>query len=362
MKINVQREILENYLNTKEENIIVDNMINDYLTHYRKSVNSKLINKYKDDKNKMYKIFLDLLEVDEYDEEFSYFESKYQLKNIKKINKNEIINNPYYTTFSNNINLKKNGYELSIDSYLPYELFLYDDIKVIDNEYYKEINYLGYFEDKINYLALKKDNVTWMSITPHEIYTMKDDINKASGNVLVLGLGLGYFLYMISLKEDVKKITVIEKDKNIINIFKSLLFSKFNQEKIEIIEDDAIDYLNEHKKQYDYVYCDLYHNQFDALPLYIKIKNIEKQYKKTTFLYWIETSIIALIRRCILSLLEEQYNKLKEDNYLKSENDIDKLINALYFKTKDISINSEEELKEFLSNKNILNLIKDIKL
>lgn len=160
MKINVQREILENYLNTKEENIIVDNIINDYLTHYRKSVNLKLINKYKDDKNKMYKIFLDLLEVDEYDEEFSYFESKYQLKNFNKINKNDIINNPYYTTFSNNINLKKNGYELSIDSYLPYELFLYDDIKVIDNEYYKEINYLGYFEDKINYLALKKDNVT----------------------------------------------------------------------------------------------------------------------------------------------------------------------------------------------------------
>lgn len=200
-----------------------------------------------------------------------------------------------------------------------------------------------------------------MSITPHEIYTMKDDINKVSGNVLVLGLGLGYFLYMISLKEDVKKITVIEKDKNIINIFKSLLFSKFNQEKIEIIEADAIDYLNENKKQYDYVYCDLYHNQFDALPLYIKIKNVEKQYEKTTFLYWIETSIIALIRRCVLSLLEEQYDNLKEDNYLKSENDIDKLINALYFRTKNIQINNEIQLKEFLSKENILNLIKDIK-
>ena len=360
--MNIKKEILEEYLNTKEGNIIVDNIINDYLIHYRKNVNLKLINKYKDDKNKMYKIFLDLLEVDEYDEEFSYFENNYNLRNIKKIDVNEVVSNPYYITFNCDINIKKNGYELSFDSYLPYELFLYDDIKVYENEYYKEINYLGYFDKNVKFLALKKDNVAWMSITPHEIFTMKDDIDKVSGNVLVLGLGLGYFLYMISLKDNVNKITVIEKDKNIINLFKSFLFPKFNKNKIQIIEDDAISYLENNKEEYDYVYCDLYHNQFDALPLYIKIKNIEKNYKNTTFLYWIETSIIALIRRCTLSLLEEQYDNLKEENYLKAENNIDKLINALYFKTKDIEINNDIQLKEFLSNENILNLIKDIKL
>ena len=51
-----------------------------------------------------------------------------------------------------------------------------------------------------------------MSIIPNEIETMKEAIETVKGNVLVYGLGLGYFPYMISLKNDVNKITIIEKE------------------------------------------------------------------------------------------------------------------------------------------------------
>ena len=77
------------------------------------------------------------------------------------------------------------------------------------------------------YLTLSKDNVIWMSINPNEINTMDEDIKFMHGNILVLGLGLGYISYMLSLKDDINSITIIEKDKEIINLFNKYLLNNF---------------------------------------------------------------------------------------------------------------------------------------
>ena len=81
-------------------------------------------------------------------------------------------------------------------NYAPYQLFAYDDIKVNG---YKEYSQVGYFDNKFSYLALTEGNNIWMSLNPNEIETMKPYINKARGNVLVLGLGMGYVPFMLSL-------------------------------------------------------------------------------------------------------------------------------------------------------------------
>ena len=83
----------------------------------------------------------------------------------------------------------------------------YDDIDIKDN--FIEVSKIGYFNKSFKYLVVNKNDVTWMSTDPNEINTMKDAINNAKGNVLVFGLGLGYYAYMISLKKEVKKITII---------------------------------------------------------------------------------------------------------------------------------------------------------
>ena len=59
-----------------------------------------------------------------------------------------------------------------------------------------------------------------MLITPNEIETMKKSISEATGNVLTYGLGLGYYAYMVSMKENVESVTIVEKDKEIIDLFK----------------------------------------------------------------------------------------------------------------------------------------------
>ena len=72
-----------------------------------------------------------------------------------------------------------------------------------------------------------------MSISPNEVFTMDQPIKKAKGKVLTLGCGMGYFAYMVSLKEDVESITIVELEQSVINLFEIYLLPQFeNKDKI----------------------------------------------------------------------------------------------------------------------------------
>lgn len=79
---------------------------------------------------------------------------------------------------------------------MPYEGFIYKDVEASKEDYYSEINHLGFFSQSFDYLELVDKERIWMSITPYEIETMKSSIAKAKGKVVTFGLGLGYFAYM----------------------------------------------------------------------------------------------------------------------------------------------------------------------
>ena len=51
-----------------------------------------------------------------------------------------------------------------------------------------------------------------MLVTPNEVETMKEAIEKAHGKVATYGLGLGYFPYMTSMMDSVESVTVVELD------------------------------------------------------------------------------------------------------------------------------------------------------
>ena len=94
-----------------------------------------------------------------------------------------------------------------------------------------------------------------MSLIPHEILTMEKHINAVKGNVLVLGLGMGYFAYMISNKEDVSSITIIENNLNLINFFNHHLLPQFeNKQKIKIEFADALTYLGKTNENFEYIF------------------------------------------------------------------------------------------------------------
>jgi len=294
---------------------------------------------------------LEELELNPDDEDNIEAFNKLFIPDFKILNENDLKNNPYFKNIK--INKASIGkYELGFESYLPYQLFCYDEINVLNDDNYLEQYRTGFYKNKVSYPVISYKKNVWMCITPNEINTMQPHIDKAFGNVVVYGLGLGYFPYMISLKDNVKSITIIEKDPNIIALFKHNIFNQFKfKNKITIIEDDAFNYMKK-DIHYDYAFFDIYRSPNDGLPLYLKAKSFEKP--NTLYGYWLEPSLLAMLRRCMLTLIEESLNGFTDKDYLKAENDYDELINKFYNKTKALQINSFEELNKLLANENLL--------
>ena len=132
-----------------------------------------------------------------------------------------------------------------------------------------------------------------MSITPNEVNTMEEDINNSFGNILVVGLGLGYFPYMSHLKKDVLSIDIIEIDKDIISLFKNEILDQFEyKSKINIINSDVYDYFSSNDlSKYDYIYIDIWHDVSDGMKHYLRLKEYEKKYSNVKFRYWIYDTI-----------------------------------------------------------------------
>ena len=284
----------------------------------------------------------------ERDEELDTILAEFCTERIKCLEPKEYLNNEYASRIKATGRYKQ--YALRMIDYEPYQTFAYDEISVTSD--YKEYSAIGYFKKPFSYLALCEGNNIWMSLNPNEIETMKPFIDKGNGNVLVLGLGMGYVPFMMSLNNDVKHITIVEKDQNIINLFNNLLFPHFvNKNKITIIKDDAIKYVSKNNK-YDYIFADLWHTPEDGLDLFIQSKRINKNID-----CWLETSLTAMLRRCMITLIEEQLDNLKEDNYKKAKTVTDRVINHYYERTKNLVINNEDDLLNLLNDKLLLDLI-----
>lgn len=361
-------ELLNKLIETKNDNIFVNSLYNtyfDYLTY----LDNDEISSFNESKD----IFLNSLELDLNDEYTLTKLNDYEVSNIKELEIKDYINDRYYLDIKPKevkIKMKDNSYHLYYKYYKPFNYFLYDEIKVKDKDY-KEINSLGYFNTPFKYLVLDKNDETWMSIIPHEINTMKEDISKIKGNIVVYGLGLGYFIYLASLKEDVNKIIVIEKDIEIINIFNKYLLPLFNnksKDKIIILNDDAFSF-NETKlvnNKYianniliNYCYIDIYHNPLDALSSYIRFIRNESKNSNITYLYWIEDSIICYIRRIIISISEEALSSYDDKDYIDNDDYLNNFINKLYFYLKSLTYTSFNDVISLLSKESIKNICKN---
>ena len=273
---------------------------------------------------------------------------------IYKVDMDKYLTNPFYLKFKD-LSIKENDYELVMDKYKAYELFAYQDMDYFSNSFIEK-NSIGYFQNDFKFLALNYRKRTWMSITPNEIETMEKAINEVKGSVTVFGLGLGYFAFMASNKPEVKEVIIIEKDKNIINLFNKHIFNKFDHpEKVKIIETDALKYINSPLKT-DYAFVDLWHDPFDGLDLFLKFCKSQRKSSNCRYYDWLESSFYMLLRRLMFTLINEQLEGLDASNYLKAECINDEVINRYYQKTKNLTISSENDLLNLLSDKTLLDL------
>ncbi len=133
-------------------------------------------------------------------------------------------------------------------SYRPYEAFICNDIDIDRN--LREVPQIGFFRERFAYPAVEQDGREWMAVKPSEIETMRAPIEEATGRVVTFGLGLGYFAYMVSEKQDVTSLDIVERSEEAIALFERHILPQFpNKEKIRIIRSDAFGFLNENMWQ-----------------------------------------------------------------------------------------------------------------
>ena len=254
-------------------------------------------------------------------------EREYFTEDLHALDPSVYASDPYYQQIR--IQPQKLGrWELRESHYEPYEPFVCGHLRVTKD--FREKAQIGYFKNRFSFPAVLENGIEWMTITPNEIETMKQPIAKAHGRVLTLGLGLGYYAFMVSEKPNVSEITVVEKDKSVIELFKRVILPQFpHSEKVRIIEADALDYMEKDapKEAYDFIFADLWHDQSDGLPLYLRLRRTETLFdQKTEFAYWIEPTILSSIRHMVFDrilALGDKFSttplaELLTDDYLKS--------------------------------------------
>lgn len=183
-------------------------------------------------------------------------------------------------------------YRLTQLSYAAYEAFVCGDISM-DTQGREHVP-VGYFDRPFIYPALTQNGRIWMTVTPLEIETMRPHIDLARGKIAVMGLGLGYYAFMASMKSEVSEITIVELSGEVISLFERYLLPQFpHGEKIRIIRGDAFDFLQSELARggFDYVFCDLWHDAADGMEMFLRLKEMERLSPATEFSYWIEDTM-----------------------------------------------------------------------
>ena len=269
----------------------------------------------------------------------------------KIISADDFSANPYLKTIKN-VAFEKDNWKLSSIIRKPYTIVPYQEEYAFGSNYALKLS-LAVFDKEYVYPSISLYDNEWMSLNQHEIRTMEIPIALAKGKVLTLGLGLGYFAFMASNKEEVKEVHIVEMDHELINLFDEYLLPLFpHKEKIHIHKADAFYFINNiQDKDYDYIFSDLWHDVSDGVPAYLKLKKKFKEFTHTTCTYWIENSLISYLRMLVIGVMK--------DEYYRYDNEYDERQLMIKEKLKDYSFKHVDDIDSLLNLKGLNHLFFD---
>ncbi len=237
------------------------------------------------------------------------FVRSYILPAIRILDTKKYTENKYYKNVK--IPTVKDGdWEFKTETYPPYRAMICDDIILKDD--FVEIAPLGFFKENFSFPSVLEGGNEWMTLSPVDIDTCETAIAKARGKVVTFGLGLGYYAYMVSEKDEVNSIYIVEKSENVIRLFKKHILPFFTHpEKVKIINADAFEYAEKQmpSEHFDLAFVDTWRDASDGAPMYKRMKALENLSPDTTFLYWIENFLISRIRAEKFYEISESFNK-----------------------------------------------------
>ncbi len=273
-----------------------------YLEHFPEVINAEMINALTadgsmDERDAVIAILCELFGLDfDGSTDDKRLIREYVMPSVRILDAERYKNNPYYNKICIP-DVKKGKWELKHEKYPAYRGVVCDDVELCDGM--REVVPIGFFKEDFIFPAVLEDGNEWMTLTPVDLDTCEDAINRAHGRVVTFGLGLGYYTFMVSEKESVESVTVVEKSHDVVELFTNYILPQFSHpEKIIIVEDDAFRYAehvmpNEH---FDLAFVDTWRDASDGAPMYRKMKKLEQLSPDTEFLYWIENFLVSRLR------------------------------------------------------------------
>ena len=316
------REKLKRLEKTFELNFRLTRLYANYLEHYNEIINAEMMNTLCgdgtiDEKDGFAAILCQIfgLDIDGSADERALIRD-YITPSVRVMDAQRYKNNPYYR----NIKIpevKKGKWELKRERYPAYRGVIAADMMIYDN--FREVPPLGFFKEEFEFPAVLEDGNEWMTLTPVDLDTSDDAIERAHGKVVTFGLGLGYYTYMVSEKADVESITVVEKSSDVIALFEEYILPQFSHpEKVRIVNADAFEYAEKvmPRENFDVAFVDTWRDASDGAPMYVKMKRLEHLNPDTDFIYWIENFLISRLRAVRFAEIEDRLDNGEDFKYL----------------------------------------------
>lgn len=209
------------------------------------------------------------------------------------------------------------SYHFGKQTYAPYT-FIIDQTPA--ESLLSKIDHFGLLEDSLSIPLITYPDHT-ISVTPYEMNDYQAAIDQMRGNVAVIGLKLGYFVYMAHLKNEVNHLTVIESSQEIIDYFYKYLLPQFDHpEKITVIHGSYFDHTD---LSADLYFVDAYTNAKEGLRYYMAVKPFEMKNHLSVY-YSDEANILDEMKLQLLMRImdptfykdipQEQYDEICKDN------------------------------------------------
>lgn len=283
------------------------------------------------------------------------------VSHIKMYSASDILDNPYYRKVTVKGKTREGHITLTVNDYLPGELIqtYHDGFRKEDPFAYGEA---GFFDSRVVFPVLLENGSVWMSVVLSEIESMKEPLEKAKGNVITYGLGLGYYTFMASEKKDVESVTVVELNPHMISLFKNQLLPQFpHQEKIHIVEGNALTYVkNQEDGAFDFGFSDFWGGLEDGLFLYLSFASRTARFRRTIHDYWIENAFIdAYFRPAVMKFLMKKglgRNVTLLDQGKKVRRICEQFI--AFLDREPLSVDREEDIYRLLDTKTLVSLVR----
>lgn len=128
---------------------------------------------------------------------------------------------------------------------------------------------------------------TWMSLTPSEIESQEPACRYARGHTVIMGLGLGWIALNVALNPAVARVTVVERDPQVLAFFQAVdVLAQVPPEiqaKIHLVAADALAWAPE--QPVDFLFADIWRDLGEPNAL-ADVRGMQRQVRAATVYYW----------------------------------------------------------------------------